>query len=100
MEQSIGGPITCPNCGQAYNCIQDIHICHRSHCPTSNGETMTRKGNPVWNEVACRCGGKAVIGLMSLVSHCGSCQRVFVSSVYFRGWYESEQEALQAMEEK
>jgi len=27
MEQTIGGPVVCSQCGKAYNCITDTHVC-------------------------------------------------------------------------
>lgn len=40
-----------------------------------------------WDTYRCECGGEAPMGIMSVVAHCQSCPRVYVTGVYARGWF-------------
>jgi len=54
-------------------------------------ETYTDGGNTlVWDCYVCpNCGGRAPMGLMSVIARCCDCGWVYIQDGYATGWYES-----------
>jgi hypothetical protein len=56
LSEQIGGPVVCPDCGQAYNCARDIHVCQRRKsqkcCPHEEGDHVLT----AYRRYCTRCG--------------------------------------------
>jgi hypothetical protein len=49
-----------------------------------------------WSEYRCSCGGRAAMGIMSLVARCDTCPRVYVFGMRAHGWYSDIEAANKA----